>query len=78
MLDFITTPVETAFTWFGYALLFGAFIITLLVVGLIFAIPLGLKLLGVAFAKTITTETIKIINQLPTNKITLTQNNLTP
>lgn len=64
MFDFITTPIETAFTWFGYALLFGAFITTLLVL----AIPIGMKMLGVAFAKTIVTELVK---QLPLEKITL-------
>ena len=69
MLDFITSPIDTAFTWFGYALMFGAFILTLIVVGLIVAIPIGLKLLGVHFAKTIVIETAKIVKDLEINKL---------
>ena len=76
MLDFITSPIDTAFTWLGYSLLFGAFIITLIILGVIIAIPIGLKMLGVAFAKTIVIETAKIINQLPREKITLTVDDL--
>jgi hypothetical protein len=38
-----------------------AIIIIVLTVGAIVAIPLGLKLLGVAFAKTIVVETSKIL-----------------
>jgi hypothetical protein len=63
MFDIITQPIETAFAWFGYALLFGAFIVTLLVIGLLLAVPIGLKLLGVAFAKTITTELVKVVKE---------------
>jgi hypothetical protein len=38
-----------------------AIIILVLTIGAIVAIPLGLKLLGVAFAKTIVVETSKIL-----------------
>ena len=61
MFDFITSP----FGWFAdivqYSLIFMAIIIIVLTVGAIVAIPLGLKLLGVAFAKTIVVETSKIL-----------------
>lgn len=61
MLDFITTP----FDWFAnivqYSLIFMAIVIIVLTIGAIVAIPLGLKLLGVAFAKTIVVETSKIL-----------------
>jgi uncharacterized RDD family membrane protein YckC len=61
LLDFITTP----FDWFAnivqYSLIFMAIVIIVLTIGAIVAIPLGLKLLGVAFAKTIVVETSKIL-----------------
>jgi uncharacterized RDD family membrane protein YckC len=61
MLDFLTTP----FDWFAnivqYSLIFMAIVIIVLTIGAIVAIPLGLKLLGVAFAKTIVVETSKIL-----------------
>ena len=69
MFDFITQPIETAFTWFSYALMFGAFITTLIVVGIIVAIPLGLKLLGVYFARTLVTETAKVLRDVEINKL---------
>ena len=59
MLDFITAP----FDWFAnivqYSLIFMAIIILVLTIGAVVAIPVGLKLLGVAFAKTIVVETSK-------------------
>ena len=61
MLDFISAP----FGWFAnivqYSLIFMAIVIIVLTIGAIVAIPLGLKLLGVAFAKTIVVETSKIL-----------------
>ena len=61
MLDFLTTP----FDWFAnivqYSLIFMAIIILVLTIGAVVAIPIGLKLLGVAFAKTIVVETSKIL-----------------
>lgn len=61
MLDFITAP----FGWFAdivqYSLIFMAIIIIVLTIGAVVAIPIGLKLLGVAFAKTIVVETSKIL-----------------
>lgn len=64
MLDFITTPFE----WFAnvvqYSLIFMAIMMIVLTIGAVVAIPLGLKLLGVAFAKTIVVETSKIVKDL--------------
>jgi hypothetical protein len=64
MFDFITTP----FDWFAnivqYSLIFMAIIILVLTIGAVVAIPIGLKLLGVAFAKTIVLETSKIVKDL--------------
>jgi uncharacterized RDD family membrane protein YckC len=61
LLDFISAP----FGWFAnivqYSLIFMAIVIIVLTIGAIVAIPLGLKLLGVAFAKTIVVETSKIL-----------------
>lgn len=64
MLDFFTTPFE----WFAnivqYSLIFMAIVILVLTIGAVVAIPIGLKLLGVAFAKTIVVETSKIVKDL--------------
>jgi hypothetical protein len=48
-----------------------AIIIIVLTIGAIVAIPLGLKLLGVAFAKTIVVETSKILRDSGIAKIDL-------
>ena len=73
MLDFLTSP----FGWFAnivqYSLIFMAIIIIVLTIGAIVAIPLGLKLLGVAFAKTIVVETSKIVKDLGITNIDLRQ-----
>ncbi len=64
LFDFLTTP----FDWFAnivqYSLIFMAIIILVLTIGAVVAIPIGLKLLGVAFAKTIVLETSKIVKDL--------------
>ena len=69
MLDFLTTPFE----WFAnivqYSLIFMAIIIIVLTIGAVVAIPIGLKLLGVAFAKTIVVETSKVVRDLGLDKI---------
>lgn len=69
MLDFLTTPFE----WFAnvvqYSLIFMAIIILVLTIGAVVAIPIGLKLLGVAFAKTIVVETSKVVRDLGLDKI---------
>lgn len=69
MLDFLTSP----FTWFAhvvqYSLIFMAIIILVLTIGAVVAIPIGLKLLGVAFAKTIVVETSKVVRDLQLDKI---------
>jgi uncharacterized RDD family membrane protein YckC len=69
MLDFITSP----FSWFAnivqYSLIFMAIIIIVLTIGAVVAIPIGLKLLGVAFAKTIVVETSKVLKDLSIDKI---------
>lgn len=73
MLDFITTP----FDWFAnivqYSLIFMAIVILVLTIGAVVAIPIGLKLLGVAFAKTIVVETSKIVKDLGIANIELKQ-----
>ena len=73
MLDFITTP----FDWFAnivqYSLIFMAIIILVLTIGAVVAIPIGLKLLGVAFAKTIVVETSKIVRDLGITNIDIKQ-----
>ena len=73
MLDFITTPFE----WFAnivqYSLIFMAIMILVLTIGAVVAIPLGLKLLGVAFAKTIVVETSKVVRDLGITSIDLKQ-----
>ncbi len=69
MLDFLTTPFE----WFAnvvqYSLIFMAIMIIVLTIGAVVAIPIGLKLLGVAFAKTIVVETSKVVRDLGLDKI---------
>lgn len=70
MFDFITDPINTAFTWLGYAMVFGAIIITLLTVGVLAVIPFAFKMLGVYFARTIVIETSKVIKDIGIDKIT--------
>lgn len=69
MFDFLTTPFE----WFAnvvqYSLIFMAIIILVLTIGAVVAIPIGLKLLGVAFAKTIVVETSKVVRDLGLDRI---------
>jgi hypothetical protein len=64
MLDWLTSPFE----WFAhvvqYSLIFMAIMMLVLTIGAVVAIPLGLKLLGVAFAKTIVLETTKVVRDL--------------
>jgi hypothetical protein len=50
-----------------------AIVIIVLTIGAIVAIPLGLKLLGVAFAKTIVVETSKIVRDLGITNIDIKQ-----
>jgi len=50
-----------------------AIIILVLTIGAVVAIPIGLKLLGVAFAKTIVVETSKIVKDLGIANIELKQ-----
>lgn len=73
MLDFITTPFE----WFAnvvqYSLIFMAIMMLVLTIGAVVAIPLGLKLLGVAFAKTIVVETSKVVRDLGITNIDIKQ-----
>jgi len=73
MFDFLTAP----FDWFAnivqYSLIFMAIIILVLTIGAVVAIPVGLKLLGVAFAKTIVVETSKVVRDLGITSIDLKQ-----
>lgn len=73
MLDFFTTPFE----WFAnvvqYSLIFMAIMIIVLTIGAVVAIPIGLKLLGVAFAKTIVVETSKVVRDLGITNIDIKQ-----
>jgi hypothetical protein len=73
MFDFISAP----FDWFAnvvqYSLIFMAIMMLVLTIGAVVAIPLGLKLLGVAFAKTIVVETSKIVRDLGITSIDLKQ-----
>lgn len=73
MLDFLTTPFE----WFAnvvqYSLIFMAIMMLVLTIGAVVATPLGLKLLGVAFAKTIVVETSKVVRDLGITSIDLKQ-----
>jgi hypothetical protein len=50
-----------------------AIIILVLTIGAVVAIPIGLKLLGVAFAKTIVVETSKIVRDLGISGIDIKQ-----
>lgn len=73
MFDFLTSPFE----WFAnvvqYSLIFMAVMMLVLTIGAVVAIPLGLKLLGVAFAKTIVVETSKVFRDLGITSIDLKQ-----
>jgi hypothetical protein len=73
MFDFISAPFE----WFAnvvqYSLIFMAIMMLVLTIGAVVAIPLGLKLLGVAFAKTIVLETSKVVRDLGITSIDLKQ-----
>ena len=73
MFDFISAPFE----WFAnvvqYSLIFMAIMMIVLTVGAVVAIPLGLKLLGVAFAKTIVLETSKVVRDLGITSIDIKQ-----
>lgn len=73
MFDFITSPFE----WFAnvvqYSLIFMAVMMLVLTIGAVVAIPLGLKLLGVAFAKTIVVETSKVVRDLGITNIDIKQ-----
>lgn len=73
MFDFITSPFE----WFAnvvqYSLIFMAVMMLVLTIGAVVAIPLGLKLLGVAFAKTIVVETSKVVRDLGIANIDIKQ-----
>jgi hypothetical protein len=50
-----------------------AIIILVLTIGAVVAIPIGLKLLGVAFARTIVVETSKVLKDFGINAIDLKQ-----
>jgi uncharacterized RDD family membrane protein YckC len=50
-----------------------AIMMLVLTIGAVVAIPLGLKLLGVAFAKTIVVETSKIVRDLGITNIDIKQ-----
>jgi hypothetical protein len=73
MFDFITSPFE----WFAnvvqYSLIFMAVMMLVLTIGAVVAIPIGLKLLGVAFAKTIVLETSKVVRDLGITNIDIKQ-----
>ena len=73
MFDFISAPFE----WFAnvvqYSLIFMAIMMLVLTIGAVVAIPIGLKLLGVAFAKTIVLETSKIVKDLGIANIDIKQ-----
>jgi hypothetical protein len=73
MFDWFTNPFSVFFDWLGYFLIFGAVVTMVLVIGAVVAIPLGLKLLGVAFAKTIVIETSKVLKDLGIANIDLKQ-----
>jgi hypothetical protein len=73
MFDWFTNPFSVFFDWLGYFLIFGAVVTMVLVIGAVVAIPLGLKLLGVAFAKTIVVETSKVLKDLGIANIDLKQ-----
>jgi hypothetical protein len=73
MFDWFTNPFSVIFDWIGYFLIFGAVVTMILVIGAVVAIPLGLKLLGVAFAKTIVVETSKVLRDVGITNIDLKQ-----
>lgn len=73
MFDWFTNPFSVLLDWIGYFLIFGAVVTMILVIGAVVAIPLGLKLLGVAFAKTIVVETSKVLKDLGIANIDLKQ-----
>jgi len=73
MVDWFTNPFSVFFDWVGYFLIFGAVVTMILVIGAVVAIPLGLKLLGVAFAKTIVIETSKVVRDLGIANIDIKQ-----
>jgi hypothetical protein len=73
MFDWFTNPFSVLFDWIGYFLIFGAVVTMILVIGAVVAIPLGLKLLGVAFAKTIVVETSKVLRDVGITNIDLKQ-----
>lgn len=72
-MDWFTNPFTVFFDWVGYFLIFGAVVTMILVIGAVVAIPLGLKLLGVAFAKTIVVETSKVVRDLGIANIEIKQ-----
>ena len=69
MFDFLTSPFEWFANMVQYSLIFMGIIILVLTIGAVVAIPIGLKLLGVAFAKTIVVETSKVVRDLGLDKI---------
>jgi hypothetical protein len=73
LFDWFTNPFSVLLDWIGYFLIFGAVVTMILVIGAVVAIPLGLKLLGVAFAKTIVVETSKVLKDLGIANIDLKQ-----
>lgn len=73
LFDWFTNPFSVLFDWIGYFLIFGAVVTMILVIGAVVAIPLGLKLLGVAFAKTIVVETSKVLKDIGITNIDLKQ-----
>jgi hypothetical protein len=73
LFDWLTNPFSVLFDWIGYFLIFGAVVTMVLVIGAVVAIPLGLKLLGVAFAKTIVVETSKVLKDIGITNIDLKQ-----
>jgi hypothetical protein len=72
VFDF-ANPFTTMMNWIEGFFIFGAVVVILLVLGAIVAIPLGLKLLGVAFAKTIVIETSKVVRDLGIANIDIKQ-----
>ncbi len=73
MLDFISTPFEWLANIVQYSLIFMAIMMLLVTIGAVVAIPIGLKLLGVAFAKTIVVETSKVVRDLGIANIDIKQ-----
>jgi len=58
VFDFITDPISTVFTWIGYGVV-ATFVATTLFFFVV--IPLTLKFVAIAFAKTLIVETTKIV-----------------